>query len=61
MTHSYKFVFSGTKIVILVLKYKVMEVDVLNKKVQKNSSGVYHKGNGDCFDESYVFEDAKGI
>jgi len=33
MTHSYKFVFSGTKIVILDLKYKVMEVDVLNKKV----------------------------
>jgi hypothetical protein len=61
MTHSYKFVFSGTKIVILVLKYKVMEVDVLNKKVQKNSSRDYRRGLGDCFEETYVFEDKEGI
>ena len=43
------------------MKYKVMEVDVLNKKAQMNPSGDYHKGRGDCFDESFVFEDAEKI
>jgi hypothetical protein len=38
-------VFSGTKIVILDLKYKVMEGDVLNKKARKNSSVDNHRGS----------------